>query len=350
MFTGATSVSCMDDYAYMKKDNGEIVHLHVAPRNLEYLLKSAATEVVYEVGRPIDPLVPSVKGGTVLSYIITPTLPIGLSIDNASGVISGTAVLEKKRTVYTVTANHRMGFSTTTEVALTIVEDTTDICPPIPQEESSKSFGFDVDIDSAWWWLLWGLLALLLCLLCCIYRLKKQYKKKEAILLQQSVQNVHHYHNEDGEEERQEIEMAPVMPLPSRKDRLDAVNKGVATQLRLKSTGDKDIFIFGTRRVQMSIISDKLMVRVGGGWMPCEKFVQKNARAEARKMGLDASNLSFDRVGEDMQKAERQIRRNMAGGSTNRISMPKTSSEANLRGGDDETYLHHPSMSMDNQA
>lgn len=43
-----------------------------------------------------------------------------------------------------------------------------------------------------------------------------------------------------------------------------------------------------TRRIRLSIINDKLMVRVGGGWLQCEEFIEKNAPREARKLGLDA--------------------------------------------------------------
>ncbi|MBS0579635.1 MAG: putative Ig domain-containing protein [Proteobacteria bacterium] len=85
------------------------------PTNLEYPTPPAA----YTVGIAIAPLDPTGFSGTVSSFSVMPPLPAGLSIDAASGDISGTPTAEAPSTVYTVTASNSGG-STTTTITLTV--------------------------------------------------------------------------------------------------------------------------------------------------------------------------------------------------------------------------------------
>jgi hypothetical protein len=90
------------------------------PSNLHY----SAALAVYTVGTAIAPLVPSYSG-TVTSFSVTPALPAGLSLDAASGLISGTPTAAAAARVYTVSAANSGG-STTATLTLTVN-------PPAPQ-------------------------------------------------------------------------------------------------------------------------------------------------------------------------------------------------------------------------
>jgi hypothetical protein len=57
---------------------------------------------------------PTVSGGDVESWTISPTLPTGLVFDNSTGEISGTPTVVSATTTYTVTATNTGGSATTT--------------------------------------------------------------------------------------------------------------------------------------------------------------------------------------------------------------------------------------------
>jgi hypothetical protein len=86
----------------------------VPPSGLSYLPSSASGTV----GTPITSLNPSVTG-TVASYSVSPALPLGLSLDASSGVISGTPSAAASSADYTVTATNGTG-STTAAVTIEV--------------------------------------------------------------------------------------------------------------------------------------------------------------------------------------------------------------------------------------
>jgi hypothetical protein len=81
----------------------------VPPSALSYTPSSASGTVDIA----ISTLTPSVTG-TVTSYAVNPTLPSGLSLDAASGVISGTPSAVSASATYTVTATNGTGSTTAT--------------------------------------------------------------------------------------------------------------------------------------------------------------------------------------------------------------------------------------------
>jgi len=91
---------------------------------------SAPTSLSYEspqlfiVGIEIDPLTPTVSGN-VTSYTVSPILPEGLSLDTATGRISGIPVFSITTTIYRITASNSAG-STYYDLSITIVNEADD--------------------------------------------------------------------------------------------------------------------------------------------------------------------------------------------------------------------------------
>ena len=79
------------------------------PSGLSYSPSSASGTV----GTAIGSLTPTVTG-TVTSYSVSPALPLGLSLDESSGVISGTPSAVASTADYTVTATNGTGSTTAT--------------------------------------------------------------------------------------------------------------------------------------------------------------------------------------------------------------------------------------------
>jgi hypothetical protein len=67
---------------------------------------------VFTRNTAIANLNPSVSGGAVISYSVSPALPSGLSLNTATGVISGTPTVVSANATYTVTATNSGGFTT----------------------------------------------------------------------------------------------------------------------------------------------------------------------------------------------------------------------------------------------
>jgi len=73
------------------------------PTGLQY-----TANTVGEVGKPIDPVQPTVTG-TVTLYGVSPALPSGLSLSPTTGVISGTPLASSPATAYAITASNSGG-------------------------------------------------------------------------------------------------------------------------------------------------------------------------------------------------------------------------------------------------
>ena len=90
----------------------------IAPIGLSY-----TTPNVYIKGTAITALNPTVSGGAVTGYSITPSLPSGLQINATTGVINGTATVISPSSNYTVTASNSGG-SVTAVVNITVESPT----------------------------------------------------------------------------------------------------------------------------------------------------------------------------------------------------------------------------------
>jgi len=86
-----------------------------APATLAY----ATNPATYSVGAAIAANVPTGTGGAPASYVVVPTLPWGLSLNGATGTISGTPTVVTAETAYTVTA-YNAGGSASTTLSITV--------------------------------------------------------------------------------------------------------------------------------------------------------------------------------------------------------------------------------------
>lgn len=77
-------------------------------------ITTSLTAAMFEVDQPIDPV--TVTGGTnpLGSYSVAPALPRGLSVDPATGTISGTPSLIRPAATYTLTAENLAGTASAT--------------------------------------------------------------------------------------------------------------------------------------------------------------------------------------------------------------------------------------------
>ena len=80
--------------------------------------------------------VPTVGGGPVVTWSISPALPTGLNIDSSTGEISGTPTVLSTVTTYTITATNTGGSATTT------IDITINDIPPSLITYSSTSYTF----------------------------------------------------------------------------------------------------------------------------------------------------------------------------------------------------------------
>jgi subtilisin-like proprotein convertase family protein len=78
-----------------------------APINLNYTTVNGN----YCTGNPIQLNNPSYSGGAPINYSVTPALPSGLSLDPATGIISGTPVFASPVQNYSITASNNCGSS-----------------------------------------------------------------------------------------------------------------------------------------------------------------------------------------------------------------------------------------------
>jgi alpha-tubulin suppressor-like RCC1 family protein len=96
---------------------------HVAPYDLVY----SPENMMFTKGTAITPNFPSVSGGTVTSWEISPSLPTGLTWGTTDGKISGTpTALQTIATTYTIWANNSGG-SASIQVNITVNDEAPDI-------------------------------------------------------------------------------------------------------------------------------------------------------------------------------------------------------------------------------
>jgi hypothetical protein len=87
-------------------------------------------DVVAVIGEPIF-IAPAVKSGTPSSFSVTPTLPVGMSVNKTSGIISGIASAQLTRTRYNLNVVDNVGRSNSTAFFIEVRPDISLINPNI---------------------------------------------------------------------------------------------------------------------------------------------------------------------------------------------------------------------------
>jgi hypothetical protein len=92
-----------------------IAVVDVPPTNLAY----SSNPVICTKGVPLTAHAPTVAGGAVVTWSVTPVLPAGLTVDAATGILSGTASILSPAAQYVVTATNSGG-STSVNLQITV--------------------------------------------------------------------------------------------------------------------------------------------------------------------------------------------------------------------------------------
>src|SRR5205085_1549327 len=100
-------------------------------------LAYASPAASFRVGQSGPADVPSSTGGTPTSYAISPALPAGLSMDLASGVLSGSPSAPSSTSPFTVTASNADG---STQASITV-----QATPALPAEFLTLAAGFSAE-------------------------------------------------------------------------------------------------------------------------------------------------------------------------------------------------------------
>jgi hypothetical protein len=109
-----------------------------APSSLSYTSPNVFTR-----GTTITNINPSLQGGAVVSYSISPNLPMGLSFNSLSGVISGTPIVISDQTSYKIIASNSGG-TTSFDIQITV----NDIAPNTLSYASPNVFTKDIAISN----------------------------------------------------------------------------------------------------------------------------------------------------------------------------------------------------------
>ena len=108
-FSGATASGTSGNDRF---DNVSVkgipLSLTAPPTNLSYNVPPSFT-----INSPIIDLNPSVSGN-VTNYSVTPSLPVGLTLNTSTGIINGTPTVLSASTNYTITATNSFGSTSTT--------------------------------------------------------------------------------------------------------------------------------------------------------------------------------------------------------------------------------------------
>ncbi|MEC7181036.1 MAG: putative Ig domain-containing protein, partial [Candidatus Thermoplasmatota archaeon] len=86
-----------------------------APSSLTY----SPNSFTLTKGTAMTTVTPTVSGGTVTSWSVSPSLPAGLSLDSSTGALSGTPTAITSSATYTITASNSGG-STTADVTIVV--------------------------------------------------------------------------------------------------------------------------------------------------------------------------------------------------------------------------------------
>ena len=117
-----TTISSLTSYTVTATNSGgsatttiDITINDISPSSLSY----SPNAFVETRDTAMSAASPTISGGAVVSWTISPTLPTGITIDSSTGIISGTPTIISSLTTYTITATNTGG-STTATIDITV--------------------------------------------------------------------------------------------------------------------------------------------------------------------------------------------------------------------------------------
>ena len=93
-----------------------VITVRLPPSGLSYSSSSA----LYIVGTTITPNTPSISGSATITYVVSPSLPAGLTLSTSTGIITGKPTTPSAAANYTITATNQAG-STTATLTLAVI-------------------------------------------------------------------------------------------------------------------------------------------------------------------------------------------------------------------------------------
>ena len=130
------------------KTDSEIVRLAVVNPYVNYPLAG----YTLRANIAITPLTPSSQGVAPQSFSVTPTLPSGLTLDTATGEISGTPDVSSPARSYTITAAYAAHPSASATLTIAVVEDPQAVIDPAKNVLGFISLGEFQDVADASGW------------------------------------------------------------------------------------------------------------------------------------------------------------------------------------------------------
>jgi outer membrane protein OmpA-like peptidoglycan-associated protein len=107
------------------------ITITIAPPSIAPATQSISTPVNVAM-TSTSAMTPTLFGGSV-TYTVSPTLPVGLSISSSTGVVSGTPTASQPATVYTVTGTGATSGTATATITITVSD------PPAPTPEPTTA-------------------------------------------------------------------------------------------------------------------------------------------------------------------------------------------------------------------
>ena len=129
-----TAVTSSASYTITATNTGgtDTASITIVVNDVAPTISYGSTSLTLEKGTTMTTETPTVGGGTITSWSVSPSLPAGLSLDSSTGAISGTPSAVTSSASYTITATNTGGSDTAT---ITIVVN--DIAPVISYSTSS---------------------------------------------------------------------------------------------------------------------------------------------------------------------------------------------------------------------
>ena len=129
-----TAVTSSASYTITATNTGgsDTASITIVVNDVAPTISYGSTSLTLEKGTTMTTETPTVGGGTITSWSVSPSLPAGLSLDSSTGAISGTPSAVTSSASYTITATNTGGSDNAT---ITIVVN--DIAPVISYSTSS---------------------------------------------------------------------------------------------------------------------------------------------------------------------------------------------------------------------